>query len=92
MAGLDSKPAQNFQNYLNKHQSRIPDYQLYQELGIGMGSGGVESLIKQIATRMKITGSQSEQNNVSQMLKLRCAYLNGDFALTHIPCFKSNIL
>lgn len=92
LEGLDSKPAQNFRNYLNKHQSRIPDYQLYQELGIGIGSGGVESLIKQIATRMKITGSQWEQNNVSQMLKLRCAYLNGDLALTHIPSFKSNIL
>jgi hypothetical protein len=50
-----------------------------QELGIGIGSGGVESLIKQLAMRMKIIGSQWSQNNVSQMLKLRCAYLNGDF-------------
>ncbi|GEM_PF-2131104 len=41
---------------------------------------------------MKITGSQWEQNNVSQMLKLRCAYLNGDLALTHILYFISNIL
>jgi hypothetical protein len=31
---------------------------------------------------MKIVGSQWEENNVSQMLKLRCTYLNGDFGLS----------
>ena len=50
--------ARNFQNYLRKHKFRIPDYQLYQELGICIGSGSVESLIKQIASRIKIVGAQ----------------------------------
>ena len=45
---LKKKQAKNFQNYLRKHRSRIPDYQLYQELGICIGSGSVESWIKQI--------------------------------------------
>ena len=80
--GLKNKKAQNFQEYLRKHQGRIPDYQLYQELGICIGSGSVESWIKQIGARIKIIGAQWERNNVPQMLKLRCAYLNGDIALS----------
>ena len=79
---LNKKQAKSFQNYLRKHSSRIPDYQLYQQLGICIGSGSVESWIKQIGSRMKIIGSQWNQNNVSQMLKLRCAYLNGNIALS----------
>ncbi len=78
---LNKKQAKNFQNYLRKHSLRIPDYQIYQQLGICIGSGSVESWIKQIGSRMKIIGSQWNQKNVSQMLELRCAYLNGDIAL-----------
>lgn len=81
VAEVKSKQADNFSNYLLKHQSRIPDYQLYQELGITIGSGGVESLIKQIDSRIQIVGAQWHQHNVSQMLRLRCAYLNGDIKL-----------
>lgn len=78
---LNKKQAKNFQNYLRKHRTRIPDYQLYQQLDICIGSGSVESWIKQIGSRIKIIGAQWEAKNVSQMLKLRCAYLNGDIAL-----------
>ena len=77
-----TKKAQNFQEYLRKHQSRIPDYQLYQELGIYIGSGSVESWIKQIGSRIKIIGAQWNRKNVAQMLKLRCIYLNGDITLS----------
>lgn len=79
---LAKKPARNFQNYLRKHRSRIPDYQLYQELGICIGSGSVESWIKQIASRVKIVGAQWNPKNVSQILKLRCAYLNSKISLS----------
>lgn len=75
---LSKKQAKNFQNYLRKHCSRIPDYQMYQQLEICIGSGSVESWIKQIASRIKITGAQWNSKNVPQILKLRCAYLNGD--------------
>ncbi len=78
---LNKKQARNFQNYLRKHSSRIPDYQLYQELGICIGSGSVESWIKQIGSRIKIIGAQWNQKNVPQILKLRCAYLNNDITL-----------
>lgn len=79
---LSKKQAKNFQNYLHKHRSRIPDYQLYQELGICIGSGSVESWIKQIASRVKIVGAQWNSKNVSQILKLRCAYLNCKIGLS----------
>lgn len=87
---LTKKPAKNFQNYLRKHYFRIPDYQLYQELGICIGSGSVESWIKQIAFRVKIVGARREASplgqwnpkNVSQILKLRCAYLNSKISLS----------
>jgi hypothetical protein len=79
---LKKKPAKNLQNYLRKHCSRIPDYQLYHELGICIGSGSVESWIKQIASRIKIVGAQWNPDNVSQILRLRCAYLNKDISLS----------
>lgn len=79
---LTKKTATNFQNYLRKHRFRIPDYQLYQELGICIGSGSVESWIKQIASRVKVVGAQWNPNNVSQILKLRCAYLNSKISLS----------
>ena len=79
---LQKKQAINFQNYLRKHRFRIPDYQLYQELGICIGSGSVESWIKQIASRLKIVGAQWNPKNVSQMLRLRCCYLNQSINLS----------
>ena len=74
--GSSERATVNFQDYVRKHQERIPDYALYQELGICIGSGSVESKIKQIGARMKIVGAQWKAENVPQFLKLRCAYLN----------------
>lgn len=79
--GVTSKGSEKFQKYLQKHQSRIPDYQNYQHLGIDIGSGAVESLIKQIGARIKIVGAQWNEKNVPQILRLRCAYLNNDIKL-----------
>jgi hypothetical protein len=42
--GVRGKESKNFQKYLRKHQSRIPDYQNYQQQGIDIGSGAVESV------------------------------------------------
>lgn len=79
---LKSDKVKNFIEYLGKHRSRIPDYPLYQELGIEIGSGSVESKIKQMGNRVKITGAQWKPENVPQILRLRCAYLNGDISLS----------
>ncbi len=68
----NSNGAEKLINYGEKHQSRIVNYKLCQQEGISIGSGEVKSLIKQIAARIKIIGSQWESKNVSQILKLRC--------------------
>ena len=73
------KRAINFLAYLRNHRHRIPEYGYLQEQGLTIGSGSVESTIKQIGRRVKISGAQWNQQNVAQVLKHRCAYLNGYF-------------
>ena len=69
--------AQKFCNYLSKHSHRIVDYHHYYSNQIcSIGSGAVESTIKQIDRRIKISGAQWKQENVPQVLAHRCAYLN----------------
>ncbi len=76
------KQARNFCAYLNKHRSRIINYGYYQaEQLCSIGSGAVESAVKQIDRRLKISGAQWKPENVGQMLQLRCAYLNGLLAV-----------
>jgi len=75
---LKKKPAQNFCQYLRKHRHRIVNYEYYQQEEIcSIGSGAVESAIKQISSRVKISGAQWKEENVPQVLAHRCAYLNG---------------
>lgn len=79
-ADWDSPKVKNFLAYLEKHRLRIPDYQNLQSQGITIGSGAVESGIKQIGSRVKISGAQWNRKNLPQVLKHRCAYLNLDCA------------
>jgi hypothetical protein len=77
-ANLTKKTAQNFCIYLKKHQNRIVNYQDLQAKKIcSIGSGAVESGIKQIARRIKISGASWKSEHVGQVLPHRCAYLNG---------------
>lgn len=69
-----------FLAYLNKHQERIVNYGYYQAEGISIGSGTIESTVKQIGRRIKISGAQWHKDNVPQVLKQRSAYLNGQFS------------
>lgn len=85
---VKQKQLDNFRNYLYHHQERIPDYSLYQLLYIPIGSGAVESLIKRINQRVKITGDQWKSENISQILKLRCAYLNSHGCLSNYTLHK----
>jgi hypothetical protein len=73
---LKQPQAQRFRQYLQKHRHRIPDYNRYRQLGIPIGSGEVESKIKQVGARMKVCGARWLPQNVPRMLRLRCAYLN----------------
>lgn len=70
---------QRFLDYLLKHRHRIINYDLAQAAGIPIGSGSVESTIKRIGSRLKLSGAQWLPSSVSQILRLRCAYLNGAF-------------
>jgi len=66
--------------YLNKHRHRIVKYGYFQAEGISIGSGAIESTVKQIGQRIKLSGTQWEKDNVPQVLKQRTAYLNGQFS------------
>lgn len=65
--------------YVTKHRHRIVNYGYYQAEGISIGSGAVESTIKQMGQRIKISGAQWKKENLPQVLKHRSAYLNGEF-------------
>ena len=72
------KQAQNFCQYLRKHRHRLINYDYFQaEQLCSIGSGAVESAIKQIDRRIQISGAQWNAANVPQVLAHRCAYLNG---------------
>lgn len=71
------KQAKNFCHYLEKHRYRIVNYDYYQAEGIcSIGSGAVESAIKQIDRRIQISAAQWNAENVPQVLAQRTAYLN----------------
>lgn len=73
---LKTDSAQRFRSYLDRHTGRIPNYRYYQMEGLPIGSGPVESLIKQIDARLQLAGAQWNIRSLPQVLKLRCAYLN----------------
>lgn len=73
--------ARNFEAYLEKHRTRIVNYAYYQaEQLCSIGSGAVESAVKQIDRRLQISGAKWNVESVNLMLQLRCAYLNGHLA------------
>jgi len=57
-ADCTTKQAQNFINYLDKHCDRIVNYHYQAEQICSIGSGAVESAVKQIDRRTKISGAQ----------------------------------
>lgn len=76
-SSLKKKQAHNFCTYLENHRHRIVNYDYYQTENIcAIASGAVESTVKQIDRRLKISGAQWNLENVPQVLKHRCAYLN----------------
>jgi hypothetical protein len=77
-----SSEALNFVAYLEKHRCRVPNYEYLQQEGVSIGSGSVESSIKQIGRRVKLSGAQWATKNVPQVLRHRCAYLNGYFSIS----------
>ena len=54
----------------------FPTTVIIQMEDLPIGSGPVESLVKQIDARLQLVGVQWNTESLPQMLKLRCAYLN----------------
>jgi hypothetical protein len=75
--GYTTTQVENFKAYLQTHRHRIPNYDYLQAEGVSIGSGAVESSIKQMGRRIKISGAQWKRENVPQVLRHRAAYLNG---------------
>jgi hypothetical protein len=78
VATVNDRLAENFCADLDKHRHRIINYQYHQvEQICSIGSGAVESIVKQIDRRTKISAAQWKEENIPQVLAHRCAYLNG---------------
>ncbi len=78
---LQKKSFKTFCNYLETDRHRIVNYQYYKEESLSsIGSGTIESTIKRIGLRVKLSGAQWNIENVSSILSLRCAYLNGQLS------------
>lgn len=72
-----SHQAHCFTQYLQKHRHRIPNYDYLQAEDIcSIGSGAVESTVKQIDRRLQISGARWKPEHVPKVLAHRCAYLN----------------
>ncbi len=66
-----------FCQYLRKHHHRIINYAYLQAEGIcSIGSGAVESMVKQSDRRLKSSGARWKPEHVPTVLAHRCAYLN----------------
>jgi hypothetical protein len=76
-----SDSARKFRAYLDNHRSRIVNYGYYQLEGLPIGSGPVESWIKQIDSRIQITGASWKSENIPRILALRSSYLNSQLGL-----------
>ncbi len=79
----ESETTRRFCGYLERHTSRIPNYGYYQAEGWPIGSGDVESWVKQINQRTKIAGASWKAERIPQVLAHRCAYLNGRLSPQH---------
>jgi hypothetical protein len=70
--------AKRFETYLREHRHRIINYEYFQAEGIcAIGSGDVESWVKQIDRRIQVSGASWNPNHAPRVLAHRCAYLNG---------------
>jgi hypothetical protein len=78
--GWPHERVDRFIAYLAKHRHRIVNYAYYHAEGISVGSGEIESTVKPIGRRIKISGAQWAEDNVQQVLRQRCAYLNHSFS------------
>jgi len=66
------------QHFFQTHQSRM-DYAAFREAGYPIGSGSVESEVKQFKARLTGAGMRWSRQGAEHMLHLRAAILDGSF-------------
>lgn len=75
----DDDPAQKAVTYFTNNRHRM-DYPTYRANGYQIGSGTIESAVKQIAAqRMKVPGARWDLQNARLVAKARAAFLSGQW-------------
>lgn len=76
---VEDDPAQQAVRYYQNNRQRM-DYPTYRANGYQIGSGTIESGVKQIATqRMKVSGARWNLQSARLVAKARAAYLSGQW-------------
>jgi len=75
----EDDPAQQAVTYYTNNQHRM-DYPIYRKNGYQIGSGTIESGVKQIASqRMKVAGARWNLHSARMVSKARAAFLSGQW-------------
>jgi len=75
---LHKRDAAQFATYFERHKRRM-QYLAFREEGLPIGSGTVESGVKQFKQRLSGTGMRWLSDNLNRMLVIRAAVLGNDF-------------
>jgi hypothetical protein len=75
---LDAAGLSDHSHYFHTHQRRMR-YQEFREQGLPIGSGSVESTVKQFKARLAGTGMRWKRPNAQRMLLIRAAVLDNSF-------------
>jgi hypothetical protein len=75
---LDAAGLSDHSHYFHTHQRRM-QYQEFRENGLPIGSGSVESTVKQFKTRLTASGMRWNRPHAQRMLLIRAAVLDGSF-------------
>lgn len=78
IAVLTKRGQAELATYFERHQRRM-QYQQFREEGLPIGSGTVESGVKQFKQRLCGTGMRWDENNANRMLVIRAAVLSNQF-------------
>lgn len=78
IATLEKRERSDLATYFERHQRRM-QYHQFREEGFPIGSGTVESGVKQFKQRLCGTGMRWEEDNANQMLLIRSAVLSNQF-------------
>jgi hypothetical protein len=78
IAALHTQNRPDLAHYFDTHQRRM-QYLAFREEGFPIGSGTVESGVKQFKQRLTGTGMRWKRDNANRMLVIRAAVLGNDF-------------